>query len=62
MCTGGCGGSKAASAAAQYPREITLPDGTKMTVNSSAQERTERERYRQREREAAKTKGYTVRR
>jgi len=54
-----CGGS-AAKAAAQYPREITLPDGTKMTVNSSAQERTERERYKQRERQVAKAKGYTV--
>lgn len=54
-----CGG-KAATTAAQYPREITLPDGTTITVNSSAQERTERERYRQREREAAKTRGYTV--
>jgi hypothetical protein len=54
-----CGG-KAAAAAAQYPREITLPDGTKVTVNSASQERTERERYRQRERAAAKTKGYTV--
>lgn len=49
-----------AAAAAQFPREITLPDGTTKTVTSSAQERTERERYRQRERENAKTKGYTV--
>jgi hypothetical protein len=49
-----------AAKAAQYPREITLPDGTRTTVTSSAQERTERERYRQREREAARTKGYTV--
>ena len=53
-------GDRAAKAAAQYPREIVLGDGTRITVNSSAQERTERERYRQREREAARTKGYTV--
>lgn len=61
MCTGGCGGAKA-SAAAQYPRDVTLPDGTVKTVTSSAMERTERERYRQREREAARKTGYTVQR
>lgn len=54
-----CGG-KAAAAAASYPREITLPDGSRTTVTSSAMERTERERYRQRERAAAKVKGYTA--
>lgn len=53
-------GDRAAKAAAQYPREITLPDGTRATVTSSMQERTERERYRQREREKARTQGYTV--
>lgn len=56
-----CGG-KAASAAAQYPRDITLPDGTVKTVTSSAMERTERERYRQAERARAKTVGYTAER
>lgn len=55
-------GQRAASAAAQYPRDITLPDGTVKTVTSSAMERTERERYRQREREKAKTVGYTAQR
>lgn len=56
-----CGG-KAASAAAQYPREITMPDGTKAMVSSAAMERTERERYRQRERAVARERGYTVQR
>jgi hypothetical protein len=51
---------RAASAAAQYPRTVTLPDGTTTTVTSSADERTQRERYRQRERENARTKGYTT--
>lgn len=56
-----CGG-KAAAAAAQYPREATMPDGSKVTVTSAADERTQRERWRQRERENARTAGYTVRR
>lgn len=55
-------GDKAASAAARYPRDITLPDGTVKTVTSSAMERTERERYRQAERARAKTVGYTAER
>lgn len=55
-----CGGK--AAPAAQYPRDITLPDGTVKTVTSSAMERTERERYRQAERAKAKTVGYTAQR
>lgn len=54
-----CGG-KAAKEAAQYPKETVMPDGTKVMVSSAAMERTERERYRQRERAQAKTRGYTV--
>lgn len=54
-----CGGNKA-NAAAAYPREIVLGDGTRKTVTSAAMERTERERYRQAERAAAKAKGYTA--
>jgi hypothetical protein len=53
-----CGSS--AKSGVAYPREITLPDGTKMTVTSAANERTERERWRQRERENARARGYTV--
>lgn len=53
-----CGGR--AAAAAQYPREITMPDGTKVKVTSAADERAARERYRQAERTRAKAVGYTV--
>lgn len=56
-----CGG-KAAKAAASYPREATLPDGSKVTVTSAADERVQRERYRQAERAQARETGYTVRR
>ena len=49
-----------ASAAAQYPREVTMPDGTKVMVSSAADERTKREQFRQAERSRAKTVGYTV--
>lgn len=49
-----------AAAATKYPKEVVLGDGSKVTVTSAADERTQRERFRQREREAARTKGYTV--
>lgn len=55
-----CGGG--AAAAAKYPREIVLADGTKVTVTSAAMERTERERARQAERAQAKARGYTTNR
>lgn len=55
-------GQCAAAAAATYPREIVLADGTKMMVSSAAQERTERARAQQRERDAARTRGYSVER
>lgn len=54
-------GSKV-STAATYPREITLSDGSKMMVSSAAQERTERARAQQRERDASRTRGYSVER
>lgn len=59
----GCSSCSArAETAATYPREITLGDGSKMMVSSAAQERTERARFQQREREAARTRGYSVQR
>lgn len=57
-----CGRSDSVSAAAQYPREATMPDGSKVTVTSAADERTQREKFRQAEREKARATGYTVRR
>ncbi len=56
-----CGG-KAAAAAQQYPYEARMPDGSRVTVTSAADERVQRERFKQAEREAARTNGYTVRR
>lgn len=58
-----CGRSDSVSAAATtYPYEATMPDGSKVTVTSAADERTQREKFRQAERERARTAGYTVRR
>lgn len=51
-----------AAQAATYPREIVLADGSKMMVSSASQERTERARAQQREREASRTRGYSVKR
>lgn len=59
-CSNGCGG--AAKAAATYPREAVMPDGTTVTVTSAADERVQRARFQQAERAKAKTNGYTVRR
>lgn len=53
---------KAAAAAQQYPYEARMPDGSRVTVTSAADERVQRERFAQKEREAARTNGYTVRR
>lgn len=55
-----CG--RSASAAATYPRDVVLADGSTVTVTSAADERVQRERHRQAEREKARTTGYTVRR
>lgn len=56
-----CNG-KAAAAAQQYPYDARMPDGSRVTVTSAADERVQRERFAQKEREAARTSGYTVRR
>lgn len=60
-CPGGCGKART-EAQAVYPREITLSDGTKTMVSSAAQERMERTRAQQRERDASRTRGYSVQR
>jgi hypothetical protein len=60
MC---CGKStEAAASAALYPREAVMPDGSKVTVSSAAQERTERAKAQQRERDQARERGYTAKR
>lgn len=51
-----------AAQAAKYPREAVMPDGTKIMVSSAAQERTELAKYRQREREINRGRGYTFER
>lgn len=56
----GCCGRKDAAPAASYPRKVLLADGTEVTATSAADERTQRERGKQREREAARTRGYTA--
>lgn len=60
---GCCGrGSTASNAASVYPKEIMLSDGTKVMVSSAAMERTERTRDTQRQRDRAKSLGYTAER
>lgn len=51
-----------AAAAATYPREVVLADGSTVKVSSAAEERMERARAQQRERAASKTRGYSVER
>lgn len=53
-----CGSRAAASA--KYPYEAVMPDGTRVTVTSAAQERLEKDKARARMREAARGKGYSV--
>lgn len=55
MC---CGRPETSQAA--YPREATMPDGSKVMVSSAAMERTEREKVRTKMRTSGRT-GYTVR-
>lgn len=57
-----CCGRSDSTPAATYPREATMPDGSKVTVTSAADERTQRARFQQTERDRARTTGYTVRR
>ena len=52
--------SKRASAAAQYPREVTLGDGSTVTVTSAADERVQRAKAQEQMRARAAERGYTV--
>jgi hypothetical protein len=53
-----CG--KRATAAAVYPRTVTLPDGSQVEVSSAADERAQRLRAQERMRERAAARGYSV--
>lgn len=57
-----CGGAKAQKQSTPTPREITLPDGVKVTVSTSSEERAARDQYWVRERQRAREKGYRVQR
>lgn len=52
--------NKRASAAATYPREVTLPDGSQVTVTSPADERSQRLSAQERMRARAAARGYSV--
>jgi hypothetical protein len=49
-----------ASAAAKYPRTVTLPDGAQVEVTSAQDERSQRLRSQERMRARAAERGYTV--
>lgn len=51
---------KRASAAATYPRKVTLPDGSEVEVTSAQDERAQRLRAQERMRQRAAERGYTV--
>lgn len=53
-----CG--KRASAAAAYPRKVTLADGSEAEVTSPADERVQRQRAQEQMRARAQERGYTV--
>lgn len=53
-----CG--KRASAAATYPRKVTLPDGSEVEVTSPADERVQRGKAQEQMRARAQERGYTV--
>lgn len=53
-----CG--KRASAAAQYPRKVTLADGAEVEVTSPADERVQRGKAQERMRARAAERGYSV--
>lgn len=53
-----CG--KKASAGAQYPRTVTLADGSQVEVSSAADERAQRARAQERMRAQAAQRGYSV--
>lgn len=52
--------NKRASAAATYPRKVTLADGSEVEVTSPADERTQRSRAQERMRARAAERGYSV--
>jgi hypothetical protein len=52
--------NKRASAAAVYPREVTLPDGSVVTVTSAGDERAQRTKAQERMRARAAERGYSV--
>ena len=53
-----CG--KRASAGAQYPRTVTLADGSQVEVTSAADERVQRAKAQERMRARAAERGYSV--
>lgn len=57
-----CGGRKAQAEVTAAPREITMPDGVKVTVKNASEERAARDQYWVRERQRAREKGYRVQR
>lgn len=57
-----CGGAKAQKQSVATPREITLPDGVKVTVSTVSEERAAKDQYWVRERARAREKGYRVQR
>lgn len=57
-----CGGKKAQQESTPTPREITLPDGVKVTVSTASEERAAKDQYWVRERQRAREKGYRVQR
>lgn len=52
--------NKRASAAATYPRDVVLADGSTVTVSSAGDERAQRVRAQERMRAQATERGYTV--
>lgn len=52
--------NKRASAAATYPRKVTLADGSEVEVTSAGDERAKRAQAQERMRARAKERGYTV--
>lgn len=57
-----CGKARqeAQAAAAAYPKQVVLADGTTVTVTSSADERVKRQAAEARMRQQAEARGYTV--
>lgn len=62
MGGGCCGGSKAKAESVAAPYEVTLIDGTKVTVENKTQERVERDKAVVRMNAKAARDGYRLRR